>query len=318
MFLAWPAGHRTLIERPEKRVSGRNYNRLSQKWLREIFCYESFSNIELPKVPTRLELGQPQAAVNAKVDGQFACDQTPWDVMANYSTTSDSGLLDLLRQRGPLGIAALAAATKVTPTAVRQRLNRLMQQGLIERNAAAAQRGRPSHRYSLTTKGQRSPGTNFSDLAVVLWNEIRAVKDTEVRRGLFKRLATNMAALYQRQVHGDTLEQRMQSVAAIFSERQVPLVVEHATTNESVETQSGPTVFEDGTSSAPPRRKGSLPVLTALACPYPELAEQDRGICAMERMLFSEMLGRDVRLSECRLDGDSCCRFTATDSSCTS
>ena len=52
-----------------------------------------------------------------------------------------------------------------------------------------------------------------------------------------------------------------------------------------------------------------LPVLTAEACPYPELAEQDRGICAVEKMMFSELLGEKVRLSECRLDGASCCRF---------
>jgi DeoR family transcriptional regulator, suf operon transcriptional repressor len=39
------------------------------------------------------------------------------------------------------------------------------------------------------------------------------------------------------------------------------------------------------------------------------LAEQDRGICGVERMLFSELLGENIRLSECRLDGASCCRF---------
>lgn len=53
-----------------------------------------------------------------------------------------------------------------------------------------------------------------------------------------------------------------------------------------------------------------LPVLTALACPYPELAEQDRGICAVEKMMFTEMLGTRVQLTECRLDGAlTCCRF---------
>src|SRR5271154_7120074 len=108
--------------------------------------------------------------------------------MANTSATSDSGLLDLLRERGPLGITALATATKVTPTAVRQRLSRLMNQGLIEREVTRAGRGRPSHRYLLTARGERSAGTNFADLAVVLWQEIRAVKDIEVRRGLFRRL----------------------------------------------------------------------------------------------------------------------------------
>jgi hypothetical protein len=31
---------------------------------------------------------------------------------------------------------------------------------------------------------------------------------------------------------------------------------------------------------------GGLPVLTAYACPYPELAEQDRGICEQSAVVF--------------------------------
>jgi predicted ArsR family transcriptional regulator len=53
-----------------------------------------------------------------------------------------------------------------------------------------------------------------------------------------------------------------------------------------------------------------LPVLTALACPYPELAKVDRGVCTMEKLMLSEILGENVRLSECRLDGANCCTFT--------
>ena len=80
----------------------------------------------------------------------------------------------------------------------------------------------------------------------------------------------------------DTLEEKMESLAKLFSARQIP--------------------FEVDTS-------GNLPVLTALACPYPELAESDHSICSMERLLFSELLGETVRLGKCRLDGDQCCTF---------
>jgi DeoR family suf operon transcriptional repressor len=58
--------------------------------------------------------------------------------------------------------------------------------------------------------------------------------------------------------------------------------------------------------------EGGLPVLTALACPYPDLAERDRSVCAMERMMISEALGESVRLSACRLDGATCCTFQAS------
>ncbi len=57
-------------------------------------------------------------------------------------------------------------------------------------------------------------------------------------------------------------------------------------------------------------QSGGLPVLSALACPYPELARMDRSVCTMEKMMLSEILGNNVRLSECRLDGASCCTFT--------
>jgi predicted ArsR family transcriptional regulator len=56
-------------------------------------------------------------------------------------------------------------------------------------------------------------------------------------------------------------------------------------------------------------QSSELPVLRALECPYPELAAQDRGICAMERMMFSKLLETDVRLTQCRLDGGACCEF---------
>ena len=51
-------------------------------------------------------------------------------------------------------------------------------------------------------------------------------------------------------------------------------------------------------------------MLSALACPYPELAKADRGVCTMEKLMLSEILGENVRLSECRLDGATCCTFT--------
>ena len=74
----------------------------------------------------------------------------------------------------------------------------------------------------------------------------------------------------------------MESICELFEDREVPFEVD---------------------------RSGQLPVLTALACPYPELAERDRSICSMERMMFSELVGENLRLTDCRLDGDRYCTF---------
>jgi DeoR family transcriptional regulator, suf operon transcriptional repressor len=198
------------------------------------------------------------------------------------TNSSDIALLDLLRKHGPLTIAQLKGAMGVTATAVRQRLVRLLSRGDIERKTERAHRGRPLHRYGLTDQGRRRAGANFADLAVALWDEIREIKDAEVRRGLLQRISGRMATLYRGQVGGSSLDERLQSIATIFRERQIPFEVETA---------------------------NDLPVLHARACPYPELAERDRTVCSMERLMFSELAGEPLRLSSCRLDGHIGCTF---------
>ena len=196
--------------------------------------------------------------------------------------SSDVAILDLLRKSNGQSISQLSECMQVTPTAVRQRLTRLMAQGHVERRAERAGRGRPSHRYYLTDQGRRKTGANFADLAMALWEEIREIKDPEVRRGLLSRVAKRLAESYSNQIEGETLEERMDSIQRLFEERRIPFAVE---------------------------KSGQLPVLTALACPYPELAEQDRGICSMEKMLISELAGQSLRLTQCRLDGETSCCF---------
>jgi predicted ArsR family transcriptional regulator len=208
--------------------------------------------------------------------------------MSTQFETSDAALLDLLRQKGPLSVAQMAAETHVTATAVRQRLTRLLGQGDIERVVPQGQssgRGRPVHRYGITEKGKRRARANFNDLALALWQELREIKDLDVRRGLLQRLSGRMATLYAGQVRGSSLDEKMESLAGVFRERQIPFSVD---------------------------RTHELPVLQANACPYPELAEQDRTICSMERLMFSELLGENLRLADCRLDGHNCCTFEPT------
>jgi len=203
-------------------------------------------------------------------------------VTAAKTESSDTAVLDLLRKSGPLSVSQLIAAMEVTATAVRQRLTRLLTLGDIERQTERTSRGRPLHRYRLTEKGRRRAGANFADLASVLWEELRAVENPQVRRGLLQRISGRLTTLYRGRVAGSSLDERMESLAAIFRERQIPFEVD---------------------------REHELPMLRATACPYPDLAEQDRSVCSMERMMVSELLGEKVRLSGCRLDGHSCCTF---------
>ncbi len=199
--------------------------------------------------------------------------------------SSDTIILDLLRQNDAMTVTQLAEAMEVTSTAVRQRLNRLMVQELVQRSATRHGRGRPLHHYRITDKGRRKAGSNFADLAMAMWQEISQLEDLEIRKMMLQRLAKRLAEMYSDKIRGDNLQQKMQALSELFAERRVPMDVQN---------------------------QDSLPVLTATACPYPDLAERDRSICSVEQMLYSELLGADVQLSSCRLDGAECCSFQSS------
>ena len=201
--------------------------------------------------------------------------------MFSLSPESDETLINLLRKSKSASVGELEKAMGVTATAVRQRLNRLMAEGLVERQAVREGRGRPSHRYTLTDKGLRAAGDNYADLAEVLWSEIREIEDPAIRDGLLERIAQKLAAR-SGQTHGIGLAEKMQDLAARMKERHVPLEVDNS---------------------------GNLPVLTMLACPYPELAMHDREVCNLEQKHLSRALGQEVQLTGCRLDGQGCCSF---------
>lgn len=201
--------------------------------------------------------------------------------------SSDRALLDFIRRQGPLSVAAMAEELGVTPTAIRNRLTRLVGSGMVERRTEHGGRGRPRHTYQASVEAHRRLGQNYADLAVVLWDEMmRTVEDRKLRRFLFGRITDRLAELYRSQVTGDEWQGRMVQLGMILHDRGIETEVTHG----------------DG---------GSTPVLKQHSCPYYELAETDRAVCAMERKMFEKVLGRGLRLSQCRLDGHRSCDFEA-------
>lgn len=172
----------------------------------------------------------------------------------------------------------------VTATAVRQRLNRLMALDLVERSHSVEGRGRPSHHYELTDKGRRSSANNLGDLAVVLWEEIQKIPDAVTRQSVISGAVERLAKKYESETSGNTVEERMQSVVALFAERQIPI---------SLETREG------------------LPVIKVEGCPYPTLAQENHDICNLEKDLLSKVIGHPIDRCQCRQDGDQCCTYEA-------
>ena len=189
-----------------------------------------------------------------------------------------------------LGVCELTELLGVTATAIRQRIERLLESGLIDREKLVAGRGRPTYRYRLTVMGHRKAGANPADLADAMWREILAVPDESIRNQLVSAIAARLGQQFAMQVASgqtaDSFEDRMQKLSEIMTARQMITEVSRA---------------------------GELPVLDIGVCPFPTLtdASDDRTMCRLEEQMISEALGQPVHLSSCRLDGDECCQFSA-------
>lgn len=221
---------------------------------------------------------------------------------------NDRVLMGFLQKEGPKSVAELAGMMEVTENAVRQRLTRLIALGLISRVEEKLSRGRPLHKYSVTREGRASAGQNFSDLAAVVWDEVRAIEDVETRSQVVRGIAKRLAAKYQDEMDSEqvtngrelTPKERAETIAQFFESRGIPVTVNDQTENNDATVSDG--VSKD--------KESPFPILQLHGCPYPGLSDRDELICEMEQSMFSELAGCDVELHRCNADGKSaCCTF---------
>lgn len=194
----------------------------------------------------------------------------------------DRQFLEILQRLEPATVQELCSELGVTATAVRQRLTRLQGRSLVTRRVARQGRGRPHHQYEMTEAGLRELGNNYADLALILWNEVRNIEEPALRDRLVQRIEEGLVEQYGETVEGRSLKDRVRQLIAALVER-----------GFDVEADSS----------------GELPILRENHCPYWELATVDSRICHLEQAVFSRVLGTELTLTHCCLNGDSCCEF---------
>lgn len=207
-------------------------------------------------------------------------------MMKSMLDSNDRHFLELLQRLGPATVQEICEELGVTATAVRQRLTRLLSLGLLSREVVRAGRGRPHHKYAVTVAGLRELGDNYADLAVILWHELQNIEDPAVRERVVHRIEEALVERYGQVVEGRSLNDRMQQLTEQMVERGFDMEVDTS---------------------------GRLPILRENNCPYPELANEDSRICELEQAVFSRVLGRDMNLTQCCLEGHSCCEFQAAE-----
>lgn len=198
-------------------------------------------------------------------------------------------IIEHLKRRGSATIKELEDLLGVTTTAVRQQLNALQADGYVQRQRVHAGVGRPHHTYSITGKVHELFACHCDDLALTLLEEVYALEGKERAAQLLDRVGDRLAARYANSVRAELLQERVREMAGALSERGV-------LTEVSVDTDD-------------------VIVLHAYNCPYHDLAQDHRDICAMDEELLRKVLGTEVNLTSCIMDGHAGCRFVVQNQS---
>ena len=192
-------------------------------------------------------------------------------------------IIDFLQRNGSATIKDLEQLLGVTTTAVRQHINTLLGEGYIRRNTVHAGVGRPHHAYAITEKARELFACHCDDLALTLLQEVFALEGPDRTQELLGRVGDRLAHRYSGSVRSLGLRDRVSEMALALEQRGVLTDI----------------VRDDADTI----------LLSAYNCPFHELAQEHREICEMDEKMMRTVLGHDVQLSSCIMDGQSRCTF---------
>jgi len=192
-------------------------------------------------------------------------------------------ILEHLQRNQTATIKEIEKLLGVTTTAVRQHLTTLLSDGYVIRERVNSGVGRPHHIYALADKARKLFACHCDDLALMMLEEVFAVEGQERATLILQRVGQRLADKYTDVVQNIAPTQRVQQLAQALSENGVMAeVAQH----------------ENGSA-----------MLKTYNCPYHELAQEHREICEMDRSMISAVLGSDVNLDSCMMDGHTGCSF---------
>ncbi len=200
-------------------------------------------------------------------------------------------ILALLRRRERMGVDDLARELKLAGATVRRHLDFLLRDKFVSVAPERGGTGRPRHIFAITDSGSELFRQHYVRMTRRLLSEIVSLSTDETagRSGaeladlIFAKMAERLAAEYRARVEGDTLAERVRSVAHLLSEEGLDF--------EVVEAPGGSSLLGRG-------------------CPCTRLLGEHDGVCDHDRVLLSRILGVEVvPLRTESLPGDFVCGY---------
>lgn len=201
-------------------------------------------------------------------------------------TVSAAGMriVKLLVGTPPQTVTSLMEAAGVTRTAVTEQLNELVAAGLVHRGTERLPgRGRPRHLYSATDTAMLLLfGHNQRLVAPAIWRAIEELGGPQFCRKVLAQVAHSLAEHYKQRITAKEPKRRLRQMIKVLCD-------------------------EGGLVEAT-EKDGRL-VMRKRSCPFASMVDEKRSICWVDLEMISEVVGRRVRRTACRHDGDPCCVF---------
>ena len=201
--------------------------------------------------------------------------------LARFGDTQQRLLRQLLQARDGLGVEELCERLRVTHNAVRQHLNRLGAQGLVQRVAPMPTGGRPQARYALTREGRELFPRNYGAIAAALVAQLQLKIGDDAVGAMLQELGATVAAT-QPQLQDEGNE----AMARALAERLDALGYE-----------------------AVPARHGDDWQVEAFNCVFHGLARRHHEVCGFDIAYMEGVTGRRIHHMECIVRGGHVCRF---------
>lgn len=195
-------------------------------------------------------------------------------------------IVEYLQRHASATIKELEQVLGITSTAVRQHLTGLQAAGYVARSTVNAGVGRPYHAYVATEESRKLFDCHCDDLALTMLEEMFEMVGPDNIAHLLKRVSGRLANRYGGSVKSPLLLNRVQEMAGVLGRLGVLT---------DVVPQDSNTI-----------------ILKTYNCPYHELAQEHRQICEMDQEMMQQVLGHDVALNACIMDGDGGCSFVVT------
>lgn len=195
-------------------------------------------------------------------------------------------IIEHLQRHPSASIKELESVLGVTTTAVRQHLLTLQAEGYVDRKTVNTGVGRPHHVYVVTEAAHELFQCHCDDLALTMLEEMFEMVGPDQVSVLLEKVSNRLATRYAGSVTAEALCRRVEQMAGVLNRQGVLTDV----------------MAEDE----------NVIILKTYNCPYHELAQEHRQICDMDQEMMKKVLGSQVSLSACIMDGDGGCSFIVT------